>query len=520
MEPNTDPIQPKTTNDFLRAGIAAARAGQREQARDMLMRVVEVDETNVAAWLWLSGVVDSLDDREVCLENVLALDAGNDAARRGLDALYKQKANQLLRQGIAAVRSGERESAHDLLGRAVECDPDNPSAWLWLSGVVDDLDERELCLENVLALDPQNAAAHKGLAQVRQEKAQRQQQQPAPESPWMARASAPVTPAAAMLQEDFARQRPEPEPEPEPKPASLPDALSDEYQCIYCAAPTQPETKTCPACGNDLWIKFRKREDRSRILWLLIGFQLFNTAQMALAPVVLLLTAWATLALERLASVSTSDPIALLNLYLGLRSSLTPQAAQIAFQAVPRAVFLLSFLPVIFSAVVLVGLYLRWKAIYYLLMADAFIGICTAFLAMFLGKNIIYGGIGLLIAVIRFLLIFQTEEDFQWERERLLLRVDQDLSSSTDFIVRGNTYAKSKMWGLAALHFRRAAAWSTQDLDSRVALTVAYIRLQKYRHAARALQEAKGINPSSPRVAELEELLNEVSASDQPEPTP
>jgi len=517
MEQHTVPSQPKTAQEILRAGIAAAQAGRREQARDLLLRVVEVDEANVAAWLWLSSVVDSLDDREVCLENVLSLDPGNDAARRGLDALYKQKADQLLREGIAAAKAGEHESAHDLLGRAAECDPDNPVAWLWLSGVTHDLEERELCLENALSLDPQNEAARQGLAQVRQQK---QQQPPpaSPESPWTARASTPVTPAAAMLQEDFARRQPPPEPERQPGPEPLPDALSDEYQCVYCAAPTQPEEKTCPACGHDLWVKFRKQEERSRILWLLIGFQMLNTTQMALAPVVLLLTAWATLALEGLPSVNVSDPVALLNLYLGLRSSLTPEAAQIAFQTVPRTVFLLSFLPCILSTVVLVGLYLRWKVIYYLLMADAFLGVGIAFLAMFLGKNLLYGGIGLVIAVIRFLMIFQTEEDFQWKRERLLLRVDRDLTSSTDFIVRGNSYAKRQMWGLAALHFRRAAAWSSQDLDSRVALTVAYIRLRRYQHAARALAEAKQISPDSSRVVELEALLDEVLAPDQLEP--
>ena len=73
-------LQPQDVGSWLRAGIAAAKAGQRERARTLLMRVVEQDEENVSAWLWLSGVVDSLDDREVCLENVLTLDPDNDAA--------------------------------------------------------------------------------------------------------------------------------------------------------------------------------------------------------------------------------------------------------------------------------------------------------------------------------------------------------------------------------------------------------------------------------------------------------
>src|SRR5512136_3034708 len=70
---------------LLRQGIAAARDGQTETARRLLTQVVEQDERNAAAWLWLSGVVESLDDKQVCLENVLTLEPGNQAAQAGLD---------------------------------------------------------------------------------------------------------------------------------------------------------------------------------------------------------------------------------------------------------------------------------------------------------------------------------------------------------------------------------------------------------------------------------------------------
>jgi hypothetical protein len=43
-------------------------------------------------------------------------------------------------------------------------DPDNERAWLWLSGVVDPLDERCYCLEQVLRINPANATARRGLA--------------------------------------------------------------------------------------------------------------------------------------------------------------------------------------------------------------------------------------------------------------------------------------------------------------------------------------------------------------------
>jgi hypothetical protein len=51
------------------------------------MRLVELDERNELAWLWLSEVVDDPGEREVCLENVLTINPGNAAARRNLEAL-------------------------------------------------------------------------------------------------------------------------------------------------------------------------------------------------------------------------------------------------------------------------------------------------------------------------------------------------------------------------------------------------------------------------------------------------
>jgi hypothetical protein len=76
---------------WLRQGIAAARAGDVEQARELLLQVVDADEYNERAWLWLSGVVDNDADREVCLENVLAINPDNRLAKAGLVHLRNQK---------------------------------------------------------------------------------------------------------------------------------------------------------------------------------------------------------------------------------------------------------------------------------------------------------------------------------------------------------------------------------------------------------------------------------------------
>jgi hypothetical protein len=75
---------------LLQEGVAAAKSGRRAQARELLMRAVELDDHNEQAWLWLSGVAEGVEDQIVCLENVLIINPGNAAAERGLRHLRSQ----------------------------------------------------------------------------------------------------------------------------------------------------------------------------------------------------------------------------------------------------------------------------------------------------------------------------------------------------------------------------------------------------------------------------------------------
>ncbi|HSD83689.1 MAG TPA: tetratricopeptide repeat protein [Anaerolineae bacterium] len=79
--------EPSTIDALLKQGIAAARAGRKDEARQQLLQIIELDEENEQAWLWLSGVVESDADRRVCLENVLTINPANAAAQKGLRLL-------------------------------------------------------------------------------------------------------------------------------------------------------------------------------------------------------------------------------------------------------------------------------------------------------------------------------------------------------------------------------------------------------------------------------------------------
>jgi tetratricopeptide (TPR) repeat protein len=72
------------TASLLEQGISAAQTGRRDEARTLLAQVVETDEHNEQAWLWLAGLVDDPEDMRTCLENVLQLNPSNVKAQQGL----------------------------------------------------------------------------------------------------------------------------------------------------------------------------------------------------------------------------------------------------------------------------------------------------------------------------------------------------------------------------------------------------------------------------------------------------
>jgi hypothetical protein len=83
---------PANVDGMVREGITAYRAGRKDEARALLMRAVEIDEQNEQAWLWLSAVVESVEEQKICLENVLAINPGNERAKQGLTMLEQKSA--------------------------------------------------------------------------------------------------------------------------------------------------------------------------------------------------------------------------------------------------------------------------------------------------------------------------------------------------------------------------------------------------------------------------------------------
>lgn len=80
------------SGELLRQGAEAARAGRRVDARAIFLRVVETEPRNEMAWIWLTGLVDELEDKIIACENVLTINPANEKVKAYLNTLLEQRA--------------------------------------------------------------------------------------------------------------------------------------------------------------------------------------------------------------------------------------------------------------------------------------------------------------------------------------------------------------------------------------------------------------------------------------------
>lgn len=93
--------------------IQAIRMGDKEEGRRLLEEMLETDESNEDIWLWLTAVVETDEDREVCLENVLALNPNNTIAQQSIAALKAGRFNpgDIVRSAIEEEEEEEEAGA-------------------------------------------------------------------------------------------------------------------------------------------------------------------------------------------------------------------------------------------------------------------------------------------------------------------------------------------------------------------------------------------------------------------------
>jgi tetratricopeptide (TPR) repeat protein len=124
---------------LLAAGVDAVKEQRLEEAKEMLYQVIDLDERNDKAWLWLSGVVEGTDERIICLENVLTINPDHEPAKQGLRHLLTHKRTvsageeaarkiKEAREAIDHLRSAEVKMMSLQETTPVAATPDRPEA--------------------------------------------------------------------------------------------------------------------------------------------------------------------------------------------------------------------------------------------------------------------------------------------------------------------------------------------------------------------------------------------------------
>ncbi len=482
--------------DMLRRGIAAAKAGQLEMARDLLMRIVERDERNVTAWLWLSGVMTSPDDRQICLENVLAIDPNNQVARKGL-AMLRQETAEPSKPRLPPKKTGFTTggASAPTLASAILNEPPLPAVGAPEKQGPEPAAYTPPSIEEGYTF---STRASPTLAAALLRKTPDQPQPDADQE-----AFSPLTPPLS----DYPAVPGWSEPMQDMQ--TLLSEFDNEELCPYCAEATAPEDKTCPACKGQLWEKTKKPlPPPSCLLWVLITFQLGSgLVQMGM------LTIGLGALFGNMFSEGTLTLGQFIWLYLGIDSLPSGVGSQILEQ-MPRMSFWVSLisagLPIILAGL----LYIRWRPIYWFLVVTS-LGylLITIILALSAGFGVATI-IPLAIAIVNVIGVLSIQRDFiaSSQNQRIWCRPDKDIKTHSGFYMRGREYAQRKMWAMAVLHYQRAVANAPSMVAYHTELAGAYVKLKRYERAQSVLREAQRIAPDNQDVRKLLDMVTEERA--------
>jgi hypothetical protein len=115
---------------LLERAITHVNAGELDQGRSMLEKILEQDPKNDRAWVWLSGCVDDPMQRRICLQQALSANPDNQAALDGMRVLSGELVQttsgqaSLLDRRLSAISMGETAASMPSLQQAAPTSPE------------------------------------------------------------------------------------------------------------------------------------------------------------------------------------------------------------------------------------------------------------------------------------------------------------------------------------------------------------------------------------------------------------
>ncbi len=146
---------------FVQRGIDASKETHNDFAKQCFLQAIVHDNQNEMAWLWLSSVCDSIEEKSVHLQKVLSLNPANETALALLQSAKRQMVEARMLKAIAAAVADDREGANKFLQEVLRQTPELEDALVLKSYLAESLGDKVLCFKKILEFHPDN-----GLAQI------------------------------------------------------------------------------------------------------------------------------------------------------------------------------------------------------------------------------------------------------------------------------------------------------------------------------------------------------------------
>lgn len=413
-----------------------------------------------------------------------------------------------LRESFTAAESGESEKARELLLRIIEVDERNEQAWLGLSHVVETAEERRICLENVLAINPQSSAAKAGLNQLAALPTAEPEDQPLYKRYTVRRQKTPVSLASAVLYPEQQRQEwswAEPEVAVQRRGHDTPiiaqskfdDVWSGEADmCPYCAQALATAVEQCPNCQRNLVREVFRYPKPSPNLYV-YGTLLVAQSQLFLAQGIYSIIQNQSLVFEAIIFPATFMVI-FFSLAIGVfaRKPWAFLASILGFFIILTIVIASILTPIDFT---FLELPVQDPAITSFI--DSLGNFFTTIIKIF----------QLALTVVAFLwALLLVAPDFIRDKQRLTAALHKRLKLAADYHARAKELARQGMWASAVLHWQYAAGQEPHNILYQRHLGLAYAQLGFYERSLDILQSALNLATQPQLQKDLQNMMQRV----------
>lgn len=486
-------MTPAEIQQTLQTGIDAVKRGQKRRARECLLNVIQADERNEMAWLWLSAAVESLDDQITALENVVEINPKNQAALKGLEHLRTKLAAEHPAPVPAppptqpTTAGGGEQAFEEISEEAPQPEPTS--------------------LEPELEPEPERASEMEAIAPTASSTLYEEEKVDEAISPSSSpfyggledegESAIPLySPSEPSTADDISQYA-------DLSPIESVSNLDDPNQCIYCGVIVAPELKNCPECKRSLVIKAGNNK-LSGTLRTTIFVTCISIALAAVSAIFISIAnsssagglveyVFNTLSLDFIfgnyAVWSPAYTTIVMWAQIGLTVAMVLAVLGLAYQVTLAYYF----------SIVIWSLNVLWAAFRWV---NGYTGLVLAIADV-------------LASLISLFFIFASQPDFQVNLIRVRCEVDPRIKGGDSLHKLGMIYRQEGRWALAVAHWRAAmAAMPGQSLFYKD-LAIGYGQIGYYSRALRTLDEFARQSPDDRDIATIRTLIEEKQAADK-----